>query len=111
MPVPAERTPIRPARGTRAELEAAKAAGVLREGELCWFRDEQQLYIVECADPSAGAAGLVFTLIEGCCSVYTFAATPHADPEHGDRWTSDVDGRHYTYTVAGGQGFWAEWAT
>jgi len=110
MPTPIQRSPIRPARGSRAEMERALAAGELHDGELVWFRDEQILNVVECNDPAAGSSGMVLTPIEGCCSTYTFAPTPHDEPVHGDRWTSSMDGRHYTYTDDGDSGQWVELA-
>ena len=110
MAAPENRSPIRPARGTRAEMERALAAGELKDGELVWFRDEQLLNVVECNDPAAGSGGLVFTPVEGCCCTYTFAPAPHDEAVHGDRWTSSINGRHYTYTEDGNSAQWVQLA-
>ena len=46
MATPEQRTPIRPGRGSKAELDVALAAGDLLEGELVWARDLAQPFIV-----------------------------------------------------------------
>ena len=46
MATPEQRTPIRPGRGSKAELDIALAAGDLLEGELVWARDLAQPFIV-----------------------------------------------------------------
>ena len=111
MATPIQRSPIRPARGLRDEMDRALAAGELHEGELVWMRDEQKLYIVECIT-DGGSSSLVFTPIdEDCCQVYTFAPVPHGDARHGDRWTSSIDGRPYIYTDDSTSGQWVQLAT
>ena len=45
MPTPANRTPIRPARGLKADLQASLAD--LQEGELVFAEDENTLYVCE----------------------------------------------------------------
>jgi hypothetical protein len=47
MPTPTSRSKILPARGSKANLDAALAAGDLLEGELCYAKDEDALYQVE----------------------------------------------------------------
>ena len=47
MPTPANRVPVRLARGTKANLDTAMAAGDLKEGEICYAEDENGLYVVE----------------------------------------------------------------
>ncbi|MCE2836699.1 MAG: hypothetical protein LW834_07025 [Cyanobium sp. 49614_E6] len=47
MPVPANRTPIRLARGNLADLQANLSA--LEDGEACWAIDANSLYVVEVA--------------------------------------------------------------
>lgn len=47
MTTPAPRTPIRPARGLKANLDAGLAAGDIKEGELAYAKDEDTLYMVE----------------------------------------------------------------
>jgi len=47
MPTPTSRSKILPARGSKANLDAALAAGNLLEGELCYAKDEDALYQVE----------------------------------------------------------------
>ena len=45
MPTPANRTPIRPARGLKADLQACLVD--LQEGELVFAEDENTLYVCE----------------------------------------------------------------
>ena len=45
MPTPANRTPIRPARGLKADLQASLVD--LQEGELVFAEDENTLYVCE----------------------------------------------------------------
>ena len=47
MTTPIPRSKILPARGTKANLDAALVAGDLLEGELCYAKDEDALYQVE----------------------------------------------------------------
>ena len=47
MPTPSSRSKILPGRGTKANLDAALAAGDLLEGELLYAKDEDALYTVE----------------------------------------------------------------
>lgn len=54
MSTPTIRTPVRIARGLKADLAAA--LGSLKEGEICWAEDENALYVVE---GSGTAASLV----------------------------------------------------
>lgn len=46
MALPVQRVPVRVARGTKANLDTALAAGDLFEGELCYATDESRLYTV-----------------------------------------------------------------
>ena len=46
MATPEQRTPLRPGRGDKADLDIALAAGDLLEGELVWARDLAQPFIV-----------------------------------------------------------------
>lgn len=59
MTTPAPRTPIRLARGTKANLDAGLAAGDIKEGEIVYAKDQDNIYVVE--------AG-VFTLVGGAIS-------------------------------------------
>ena len=47
MATPANRVPVRIARGTKANLDTAMAAGDLKEGEITYATDEDSLYVVE----------------------------------------------------------------
>lgn len=47
MPTPNPRTPVRPGRGTKANLDTALAASAIKEGELVYAKDQDKLYIVE----------------------------------------------------------------
>jgi len=47
MATPANRVPVRIARGTKANLDTAMAAGDLKEGEISYATDEDSLYVVE----------------------------------------------------------------
>lgn len=46
MALPVQRVPVRIARGTKANLDTALAAGDLFEGELCYATDESRLYTI-----------------------------------------------------------------
>ncbi len=45
MPAPSNRVPVRIARGTKANLDTNLAS--LREGEICYAKDEDIIYVVE----------------------------------------------------------------
>lgn len=45
MPAPTNRVPVRIARGTKANLELS--ISLLREGEICYAKDEDTLYVLE----------------------------------------------------------------
>ena len=47
MATPPVRTPVRLARGSKANLTTALSAGDLKEGELCYAKDEDALLMVE----------------------------------------------------------------
>ena len=47
MAAPQNRVPVRVARGTKANLDAALALSSLQEGELCYAKDQNILYVVE----------------------------------------------------------------
>lgn len=47
MAAPQNRVPVRVARGTKGNLDAALALGSLKEGELIYAKDLDQLFIVE----------------------------------------------------------------
>ena len=47
MVVPANRVPVRIARGTKTALDSALTSGDLKEGEIAYANDEDKLYIVE----------------------------------------------------------------
>lgn len=53
MPTPANRTPVRIARGLKADLDASLAD--LLEGEIVWAQDLNQLFVVE----GTGAAAVL----------------------------------------------------
>ena len=56
MPAPTNRIPVRIARGTKENLELNLAS--LREGEICYAKDEDTLYVVEAgALVAAGSSG------------------------------------------------------
>ena len=64
MPTPIQRSKILPARGSKANLNAALNAGDLLEGELCYAKDEDALYQVEAGflvkvSASGGGGGAV----------------------------------------------------
>ena len=58
MPVPTNRVPVRVARGTKEVLETNLSS--LREGEVCFAKDEDILYVVEGGEliPAGAAGGL-----------------------------------------------------
>lgn len=47
MATPANRVPVRIARGSKASLDTAITAGDLKEGEICYATDENGIYVVE----------------------------------------------------------------
>lgn len=60
MPTPVPRTPVRIARGTKANLDTALGLGDILEGELCYAKDEDKTYMVE---------GGVFVAVGGASSL------------------------------------------
>lgn len=77
MPVPANRTPIRIARGNLADLQANIAA--LEDGEACWAIDTNGLYVVE---QTAGVKSLIAASAGGA----TASPTPPSAPSAGTMW-------------------------
>jgi hypothetical protein len=96
MPVPANRTPIRIARGNLSDLQANLAA--LEEGEPCWAADANALYVVE-------GAGASKTLVPASMPVHT-STTPPPSPSAGTIWVDSTAGvirvhDGYTFRVVG----------
>ena len=86
MPAPAARYEILPARGLKANLDAAIAD--IAENELCYATDEEVLYI---------KTGGVLVATGGSGSV-SYGAAPPAQPEQGDLWYDTNDARLFVYT-------------
>jgi len=82
MPVPANRTPIRIARGNLADLQANLSA--LEDGEACWAIDANGLYVVEGTGPSKSLVAATPTA--------TASATPPATPASGAMWVDSSAG-------------------
>lgn len=74
MPVPSYRVPVRIARGTYANLNAALAS--LEEGEICYATDENALYVVEGGVLTQASADLSATSIDALLDVDTTTAAP-----------------------------------
>ena len=94
MALPVQRIPVRIARGTYANLEAARLAGDLLEGELCYATDESVLYTINSntlrvlgrtnavgSDVSAAGTGSeqVTNIVSISSTDYFALATPDAD--------------------------------
>jgi hypothetical protein len=47
MPAPQNRVPVRIARGSKVNLDAALSNSDLQEGEICYAKDQNSLYVVE----------------------------------------------------------------
>ena len=86
MPAPAARYEILPARGTKANLDAAIAD--IAENELCYATDEEALYI---------KVGGVLIPASGSGNI-SYGITPPVDAEQGDLWYDTNDARLFVYT-------------
>ena len=64
MATPANRVPVRIARGSKANLDTAIAAGDLKEGEICYATDENGIYVVEGGVLTQAGADLASTSID-----------------------------------------------
>lgn len=78
MATPANRVPVRIARGTKANLDTAMAAGDLKEGEICYATDENGVYVVEGGVLTQAGADLAATSIDALSDVDT-STTPPTD--------------------------------
>ena len=76
MATPANRVPVRIARGSKANLDTAIAAGDLKEGEICYATDENGIYVVEGGVLTQAGADLASTSIDGLSDVDTTTAAP-----------------------------------
>ena len=76
MATPANRVPVRIARGSKANLDTAIAAGDLREGEICYATDENGIYVVEGGALTQAGADLASTSIDALSDVDTTTAAP-----------------------------------
>ena len=104
MATPANRVPVRIARGTKANLDTAISAGDLKEGEICYAADENSLYVVE---------GGVLTLA-GEAGSYVDPLTTDGDLLVRDTGTTTrlgVGTDDQVLTVVSGQPAWADAAT
>lgn len=73
MAAPANRVPVRVARGTKANLTASLAS--LVEGEVCYATDENTLYVIE-GGVLTVANGIIFTSIDALSDVNTTSTAP-----------------------------------
>ena len=76
MATPANRVPVRIARGSKANLDTAIAAGDLKEGEICYATDENGIYVVESGVLTQAGADLASTSIDALSDVDTTTAAP-----------------------------------
>ena len=76
MTTPANRVPVRIARGSKANLDIAIAAGDLKEGEICYAEDENGIYVVEGGTLTQAGADLASTSIDALTDVDTTTAAP-----------------------------------
>lgn len=75
MATPSNRVPVRVARGTKANLDAAMALGDLKEGEIVYATDEDGLYVVE-SGALVGAATAGAVTIDDLTDVDTSTVSP-----------------------------------
>ena len=76
MATPANRVPVRIARGTKANLDTAMTAGDLKEGEVCYATDENTLYVVESSTLTQAGVDLGLSSIDALSDVDTTAVAP-----------------------------------
>lgn len=76
MATPANRVPVRIARGTKANLDTAMAASDLKEGEICYAEDQNALYVVESATLTRTEADFAGTSIDALSDVDTTTVAP-----------------------------------
>lgn len=76
MATPANRVPVRIARGSKANLDTAIAAGDLKEGEICYAADENGIYVVEGGVLTQAGADLASTSIDALSDVDTTTVAP-----------------------------------
>lgn len=76
MATPANRVPVRIARGTKANLDTAMAAADLKEGEICYAEDQNALYVVESATLVRTEADFAGTSIDALLDVDTTTVAP-----------------------------------
>lgn len=76
MATPANRVPVRIARGTKANLDTAMAAGDLKEGEICYATDENAVYVVEGGALEQAGASLSTESVNALQDVDTTTAAP-----------------------------------
>jgi len=76
MATPANRVPVRIARGSKANLDTAIAAGDLKEGEICYATDENGIYVVEGGVLTQTGADLASTSIDALSDVDTTTVAP-----------------------------------
>lgn len=76
MATPANRVPVRIARGTKANLDTAIAAGDLKEGEVCYATDENGLYVVEGGVLTQAGTDLSAASIDALSDVDTSTVAP-----------------------------------
>jgi len=78
MATPANRVPVRIARGTKANLDTAIVAADLKEGEVCYATDENGIYVVEGGALTKAGADLSISSIDALSDVDTSTAAPTA---------------------------------
>ena len=76
MATPANRVPVRIARGSKANLDTAIAAGDLKGGEICYATDENGIYVVEGGVLTQAGADLASSSIDALSDVDTTTAAP-----------------------------------
>jgi hypothetical protein len=76
MAAPQNRVPVRVARGTKANLDAALALSSLQEGELCYAKDQNILYVVESSTLIGASYSPSGTSIDALADVDTSTVAP-----------------------------------
>ena len=76
MATPANRVPVRVARGTKTNIDTAVAAGDLKEGEVVYVTDENTLYVIEGGVLTKAGVDLAASSIDALSDVDTTTAAP-----------------------------------
>jgi len=109
MPTPANRTPLRVARGTYSNLNSSVAD--IQEGEICYATDQDKLYVKEgsalvstqAALPATNAvtdAAQTFTKAQRGDVIDVTGATPSLDLNLGNNWRFTTSANWSSFTVS-----------